>query len=314
MPKSYAVKAPRGANVKRRATAQVLEQGQLNTIKRAAIVAMFADDELMDILVLKGGNAMDIVHQVNSRASVDLDFSMQGDLDLPATQQKLARALQSTFSLHGLHAFDIKMTERPGQMPEDLALFWGGYLVEFKLISEERAAEVDHDIETMRREAIVLGEGSKFTIDISRHEYVENKEHHELDGYTIYVYSPEMIVCEKLRAICQQMPEYGAIVKREHRPSGTQRARDFIDIEALIHMFGIDLASSRTQETIRQMFAAKRVPTDLLFRIQETRDFHALGYEEVRAAMRPGVQVHPFDHYFDFVLQAIEKLEPLRHE
>lgn len=300
--------------MKRRVAADVLKQDQLDAIKRAAIVAMFADDELMDILVLKGGNAMDLVHQVNSRASVDLDFSMQGDLDPSSAQEKLARTLQSTFRLHGFHAFDIKMAVRPGRMPEDLASFWGGYLVEFKLISETRASEVGHDVVTMRREAIMLGEGSKFTIDISRHEYVEDKESHDLDGYMIYVYSPEMIVCEKLRAICQQMPEYGSIIKRSERASGTQRARDFIDIEALVNMFGIDLASARAQETIRQMFAAKRVPIDFLFRIQETRDFHALGYEEVRATMKPGIHVHPFDHYFDFVLQEIEKLEPLRHE
>ena len=46
----------------------------------------------------------------------------------------------------------------------------------------------------------------------------------ELDDYTIYVYSPTMIAIEKLRAICQQMPEYAL----QRRPSA--RARDFYDI------------------------------------------------------------------------------------
>ena len=55
--------------MRKRAAAEVLTGEQLEAIKRTAIVAMFADDELMDVLVLKGGNAMDIVHQVNSRAS-----------------------------------------------------------------------------------------------------------------------------------------------------------------------------------------------------------------------------------------------------
>lgn len=194
--------------------AEVLTGEQLEAIKRAAIVAMFADDELMDVLVFKGGNAMDIVHQVNSRASVDLDFSMKDDLDHEAVLPGLQRALETTFDLQGYLAFDIKLLVRPGRMPDELASFWGGYLVEFKLISKKRADEVRRDIEQMRREAIRLGEGPKFTIDISRHEYVEHKEAHELDGYTIYVYSPAMIVCEKLRAICQQMPEYGQIIQR----------------------------------------------------------------------------------------------------
>ncbi|MBC7435818.1 MAG: nucleotidyl transferase AbiEii/AbiGii toxin family protein [Bdellovibrionales bacterium] len=285
---------------------------QLETIKRAAIVAMFADDELMDVLVLKGGNAMDIVHQVNSRASVDLDFSMKDDLDSEAVHPRLDRALRSTFELRGYHAFDIKLSIRPGRMPDELATFWGGYLVEFKLISKKRADEIGHDLEQMRREAIRLGEGSKFTIDISRHEYVKHKEAHELDGYTIYVYSPTMIACEKLRAICQQMPEYGQIIKRSSL--GNQRARDFIDIEALVKKFGIGLATEQTRQMVEEMFAAKRVPLAYLSKIQETRDFHALGYAEVTAAMKPGVKVEPFDHYFDFVVNEVKKLEALWNE
>lgn len=291
------------------AAAEVLTGEQLEAIKRAAIVAMFADDELMDVLVLKGGNAMDIVHQVNSRASVDLDFSMKDDLDHEAVLPGLQRALETTFDLQGYLAFDIKLLVRPGRMPDELASFWGGYLVEFKLISKKRADEVRRDIEQMRREAIRLGEGPKFTIDISRHEYVEHKEAHELDGYTIYVYSPAMIVCEKLRAICQQMPEYGQIIQRSSL--GNQRARDFIDIDALVKKFGIDLSTAESRQMVEQMFAAKRVPLAYLSNILETRDFHALGYNEVRAAMKPGVRVEPFDHYFDFVMNEVKKLEAL---
>jgi len=291
------------------AAAEVLTGEQLEAIKRTAIVAMFADDELMDVLVLKGGNAMDIVHQVNSRASVDLDFSMKDDLDHKAVLPGLRRALETTFDLQGYLAFDIKLLVRPGRMPDELASFWGGYLVEFKLISKKRADEVGRDIEQMRREAIRLGEGPKFTIDISRHEYVKHKEAHELDGYTIYVYSPAMIVCEKLRAICQQMPEYGQIIQRSSQ--GNQRARDFIDIEALVKKFCIDLSTEESQQMVEQMFAAKRVPLAYLSKIPETKDFHALGYDEVRAAMKPGVRVEPFCHYFDLVVNEVNKLEAL---
>ncbi|QIL81118.1 nucleotidyl transferase AbiEii/AbiGii toxin family protein [Diaphorobacter sp. HDW4A] len=298
--------------MKKGAAAEVPTGEQLEAIKRAAIVAMFADDELMDVLVLKGGNAMDIVHQVNSRASVDLDFSMKDDLDHEAVLPNLQRALEATFDLQSYLAFDIKLSVRPGRMPDELASFWGGYLVEFKLISNRRASEVGRDLAQMRREAIRLGEGPKFTIDISRHEYVEHKEAHELDGYTIYVYSPAMIVCEKLRAICQQMPEYGQIIQRSNL--GNQRARDFIDIEALVRKFGIDLSAEESQQMVMQMFAAKRVPLLFLANIPETRDFHALGYEEVRAAMKPGVQVGPFDHYFDFVVREVKKLEAFWNE
>lgn len=294
---------------KDRATAGVATAEELEVIKRAAIVAMFADDELMDLLVLKGGNAMDIVHQANSRASVDLDFSMEEDLDYEAVQPKIERTIRATFEQHKYYAFDVKMTPKPGKMPEDLASFWGGYLVEFKLISQKRAGEVKHDLATLRREAIRLGEGPKFTIDISRHEYTADKKEYELDGYVIYAYPPEMIVSEKLRAICQQMPEYAEIIQRNGL--GNQRARDFLDIEVLVRMFNIDLTTERVRYMVEQMFAAKRVPLALLGKIEQTRSFHAQGYEAVRATMKPGVEVKPFDEYFDFVVEACRGLEPL---
>jgi hypothetical protein len=294
---------------KNRSTAAVAKGDELETIKKAAIVAMFADDELMELLVLKGGNAVDLVHQVNSRASVDLDFSTPDDLDHQLIRPKIERALQSTFDLQGYHAFDIKMTPRPGQMPDALAAFWGGYLVEFKLLSKERAEAVGRSLETMRREAIRLGEGTKFTIDISRHEYVYGKQAHDLDGYRIYVYSPEMIVCEKLRAICQQLPEYATIVKRGGLSN--QRARDFIDIEALVKKFNLDLSIERARYVVEQMFAAKKVPLQFLGRIRDTRDFHSLGYDQVKAAMKPGVKVEPFEYYFNFVVEQCKKLEPV---
>ena len=294
---------------KNRVSAGVVTAEELEVIKRVAIVSMFADDELMDLLVLKGGNAMDIIHQANSRASVDLDFSMEKDLDYEAVQPKIERTIRATFEQHKYYAFDVKMTQKPGKMPNDLASFWGGYMVEFKLISQKRADEVKHDLSTMQREAIRLGKGTKFTIDISRYEYIADKEEYELDGYVIYAYPPEMIVSEKLRAICQQMPEYAGIIQRNGL--GNQRARDFLDIEVLVRMFSIDLATERVRYMVEQMFAAKRVPLDLLGKIRQTRDFHAQGYEAVRATMKPGMEVKPFDDYFDFVVDACRGLEPL---
>jgi len=116
-------------------SAAVADDDVLLKIKKTAIVAMFADDELMELLVLKGGNAMDIVHKVNARASVDLDFSTGEKLDVQIIQPKIERALQNTFEIEGQLVFDLKITIRPGKMPEALAEFWGGYYVEFKIIS-----------------------------------------------------------------------------------------------------------------------------------------------------------------------------------
>jgi hypothetical protein len=287
--------------------------GDLDRIKRVAIAAMFADDWLMDQLVLKGGNAMDIVLRVHSRASVDLDFSLAKDLDLEQASPRIKRALENTFrSEMDYLVFDIKMIQKPkSEMPDELAAFWGGYEVEFKLIARMRAGELGHDLQRMRREAIKLGQGPKFSIDISRHEYVEGKEARELLGYRIFVYSPSMIVGEKVRAICQQMPEYAAIIQRQGL--GNQRARDFVDIEALVKMFRVDVASKEVQDLVRHMFEAKRVPLSLIGRIADgdVRDLHSLGFTSVRDTMRAGVKLEDFDHYHRFVVDECRKLEPL---
>jgi predicted nucleotidyltransferase component of viral defense system len=51
----------------------------IDFVKRKTLVAMFSDDELMERLVLKGGNALDLVYGISTRASVDLDFSLDGE-------------------------------------------------------------------------------------------------------------------------------------------------------------------------------------------------------------------------------------------
>lgn len=289
--------------------AEVVTTNLIETIKKTTIISLFSDDDLFDLLVLKGGNAMDIVHKVSSRSSVDIDLSAEINFDYNTVAPKVDVAIRNGFEKNGYLAFDIKMTIRPGKMPDELASFWGGYLVEFKLISLARAKEVLHDVEVMRREAIMLGQGTKFTIDISRHEYIKDKVPHELDEHTIYVYSPAMIVCEKLRAICQQMEEYAVVINRNGL--GNQRARDFIDIEVLIRKFNIDLSQPELMELVSEMFKIKKVPLQLLGKIKETKSFHSIGYLEVKAAMKPGIKVESFEYYFEFVVDNLDKLKPI---
>jgi hypothetical protein len=283
----------------------------LEKIKKLVIVAMFSDSELESLLVLKGGNAIDIVHKLGTRASVDVDFSIADDLpeDLPKFRERVERALSSTFIPEGYEVFDVNLLPRPEKVSPELEAFWGGYVIEFKLLEAPLFAKLRDDLEAMRRSALKLGQKARFFIDISRHEYVEGKAQDFLDGYRVFVYSPEMIVCEKLRAICQQMPEYGAIVKRD-RP-GTARARDFLDIHTLIDARGIDVGSEENRTLLRNVFAAKRVPLELLGRVHGHREFHRGNYPAVRETVRPGIQVEDFDFYFDFVLEQVGRLKAL---
>jgi hypothetical protein len=154
-----------------------------------------------------------------------------------------------------------------------------------------------------------LGRGSKFLIDISKFEYTIGKQQQDLDGYRIFVYSPQMIVAEKLRAICQQMPEYGPVIKRSR--AGASRARDFVDIHAIVTRRRIDMSSQDNVSLLSHMFKAKKVPLSLLGYIGKYREFHQMDFQAVRDTVRPGVALKEFDFYFDFVLGLAERLKPL---
>jgi hypothetical protein len=190
-----------------------------------------------------------------------------------------------------------------------MAGFWGGYDIAFKLLDEATHARLPDDVEARRREAIRLGDRQKFEIDISKHEFIGDKQPADLDGYRIFVYSPRLVVCEKLRAICQQLPAYGPLIRR--RRPGTSRARDFVDIRGLMHALDIDLFSTESRAMLEAVFAAKRVPLAFLRQIADEREFHRTSFPVVQETVRPGVVLDDFDAYFDFVLQLVEKLEPL---
>jgi hypothetical protein len=258
-----------------------------NQVKRLAIKAMFSDDTLMRHLVLKGGNLLDVVYKVSARASLDLDFSLDGELESDhVLSDRIARALKSTFAEARYVAFDVTLVAVPPVVSDDLKGFWGGYEVAFKLIDEKKYDELGGDMEKIRRNARAVGQqgSTKFRIDISKHEFCVGKERHFLDGLQIFGYSPSMVVCEKLRAICQQMPEYVRLVKKH--PSA--RARDFVDIHTVAEYFKIDVSSQRFLDILVRMFAAKRVPLSLLGQVKDAKEEHRDDFLAVQETVHPG--------------------------
>ncbi|WP_223262341.1 hypothetical protein [Variovorax beijingensis] len=64
------------------------------------------------------------------------------------------------------------------------------------------------DLEALRRNAVTIGQGKKFLIDISRFEYTDGKQEADLDGYRIYVYSPTM---NRVREAASALPTDGRV-------------------------------------------------------------------------------------------------------
>jgi predicted nucleotidyltransferase component of viral defense system len=266
---------------------------------------MFSDDVLFGRLVLKGGNAISLVYGYGSRGSLDVDFSIDGDFeDLGDAARRIEAALSNRFRSVAYVLFDYGFAPRPSVVGAK-GERWGGYRVQFKIIERDKYQELGADLETARRNATVIGPSHKrnFTIDLSKWEFCKGKVHTELQDYTIYVYTPAMLVLEKMRAICQQMAEY------ELRGEKSARARDFYDIYVLMQEAKIDLGAPDAHELTRQIFAAKDVPLNLIGKLMDYREFHRPDWPSVQDTTSGDLQ--PFDFYFDFVLRTANALESL---
>jgi len=283
---------------------------QLERIKKLAIIAMFSDDDLMDILVLKGGNAIDIVYGIASRSSLDLDFSIATEfnrVEMSLMKSRFEKALNRVFDEAGYRVFDINFGERPEDSGPDVPPFWGGYRLEYKLIDKIKYAELENDVQRLRISAVDVGSGARKTyrIEISKWEYCDGKNAEELDDYTVYVYTPTMIVFEKLRAICQQMPEYSKFLGKSYE---TARARDFFDIHTVVEHFNINLTTSENLNLLKDIFKAKEVPVNLIGKIKEFREYHRPDFISVENTVKPNIRIKDFDYYFDYVINKCNEL------
>lgn len=289
----------------------------LRFVRKQVIVALFSDDELLEHLVIKGGNLLDIVYGISSRASIDVDLSMDGEYsNVQELASKISDALTKTFAEHGLVVFDTKFSEEPAPRANDpMKDFWGGYRITFKLADEETHGKFKNDLQKLRQRAKSLGSGDSkpFKIDISKFEYCDGKQTFVVDDVSVYGYSPAMTVAEKLRALCQQMPEYSRIIQRGD-DRGAPRARDFLDIYTVVTKEQLEFDCDEFREIVRRVFAAKKVPLKLLGKIADMKDFHEHDFESVKATVFASAAIKSFDFYFDFVLAIIDSLKPLWDE
>jgi hypothetical protein len=286
-------------------------------IRETIVVAVASDEKLVDLLVLKGGNALDLVYKLGQRSSLDVDFSMQNDFadaaEVAAIRARLFAALRERFDALGFVVFDERFEDRPPGKGGP-GVVWGGYSALFKLIRRSRFLELGGTIgavpdgtvlEALRRESAVTGVGSQrnFTIEISKFEHTEGKQVVEVGGFDCFVYSPVMLAAEKLRAICQQSTHY------PHRRHPTPRPRDFFDIHTVATHAGCDIAAPEHRALVNAMFAAKEVDTELLAELgdDERRAFHGQQWPAVQNSVRGGV-AHDFDYYFDFVATEATRL------
>lgn len=266
-------------------------------IRRLVLTAIASDDDLLASLVLKGGNALRMVYRLVQRTTLDLDFSMEDEFsDARTAADKLFGVLRRNFSDVGLVMFDETLVERPRVVPFGGNPRHGGYHARFKIIEREFDEILKHD-DLQRRKY----RHRTYEIDISKYEYCEGKQMVPVAGsVAIYVYTPLMIVLEKLRALCQQMPAY------PYRANPSPRPGDFYDIHMVLERTRLQLGEHG--DLLRHIFDAKEVELSLLAYLPETREFHRSEWEKV---VLGAPTAGSFDEHFDYVIERVKPLQAL---
>lgn len=133
----------------------------------------------------------------------------------------------------------------------------------------------------------------KYTIEISKFEYVADKVVKKVEGVDICVYSPLLLAVEKLRALLQQHPDYPHIPRNLKR----SRAGDLYDIWAISDYFSIKL--DMHLPIVEAVFNAKKVDLGLLDKLSDVKALHMASWSDVELSVSHDLE--DFDFYFDFV-------------
>jgi len=285
-----------------------MDNDHFEKAKKLVIIGLASDDVLLEQLVLKGGNAIAIGHDLNDRGSKDIDYSIEGEFgqELEEMKIRMETVLKATFEEEGYYLFDFNLEEKPTNLRENLKKWWGGYKIYFKIIQKDGYDRYKDSIEDLRRFAIQLQENNspRFEVEISKYEFVKRKEV-ELDGFIIYVYPLELIVAEKLRAICQQFPKYQLEIIKNKTVTTSPRPRDFYDVYSIMEFNGeeVNVQSEEFKNLVAEVFKTKHVPFSWLAEIKEYREFHKTEYASLKSTVT--VKIEEFDFYFDYVLDQV---------
>ena len=275
-------------------------------IRKLAIQAIYLNDDLSDILVLKGGNALSIL-ELTRRGSYDLDFSLyESTLNDEELENSFRSAITEHFEENGYKIINFKFTKKPKKEIAPMTFKWGGYAIEFKFIHIDKYNDITKNAravtlnQSYAQEYInMTGTSQPVLIELSKGEYCKGFNEKEFEDITLKIYSPWMIIFEKLRAICQQMDEY---TKRANKAS---RARDFFDIYTVNKAYVLSAISKKgtveLKELIHNIFEIKEVDISLLQNIEEYRSFHEQSFPKVIDSVLEDERkdLESFDFYFD---------------
>lgn len=266
------------------------------------VVAIFSDAELSKQLVLKGGFAMNLLEKIDERLSTDIDLSYKSGIDDPKHFSKMIKkALSAQFKKYKYDIIDMTFSKKP-KRNIDKPAWWGGWLCEFKLSSAKDRKLSD----SQRTRQALIPEGvvsSKIEIEISEHEYWGSVHKAKIKRVGINGYSRTMLVVEKIRALCQQHPDYPYALPRN-------RTRDIVDIYYLTKDHLTKSFIEECKQELPKSFAIKEVNESLLdaFFDEDYIEMLRKGFPQVIDTLK-GKHL-PFETYLEHLRYLIKSIHP----
>lgn len=282
-------------------------------IRNTILKAIYSDSDLKENLVLKGGNALKL-YNITDRSSQDLDFSIKESIRYEKENEgkKLQDLISDAFQQVGFLVVGFEFIEKPKKRKEDLPPFWGGYKISFAIVDTEKYQDkIELQDPDKMKELSIYGENlennrKKIEIDLSYDEYVADKKSYDLEGTTIYLYSPLMLVYEKIRASCQQLEDYKLVGNKT-------RARDLYDIYKIL----TNTQQSNLREAVldqdnfyilENIFKAKDVPLELMLKLDSKESDLAEDYKTKVIPQISTVEIEEFEYIFFYNKKLFEEL------
>lgn len=282
-------------------------------IRNTILKAIYSDNDLKEDLVLKGGNALKF-YDITDRASQDLDFSIKESIRYQKENEgeRLRALILDAFRQVGFLVVGFEFIEKPQKRKKDLPPFWGGYKISFAIVDIEKYQDkIDLQDPDNMKELSKYGEDlennrKKIEIDLSYDEYVADKKSYDLEGTTIYLYSPLMLVYEKIRASCQQLEDYKLVGNKT-------RARDLYDIyKILTNPKQANLREAVLDQDnfyiLENIFKAKDVPLELMLKLDSKESDLAEDYKTKVIPQISADEIEEFDYIFFYNKNLFENL------
>ncbi|SUN81229.1 Nucleotidyl transferase of uncharacterised function (DUF1814) [Streptococcus infantis] len=280
-------------------------------IRNTILKAIYSDSDLKENLVLKGGNALKL-YNITDRSSQDLDFSIKESIRYEKENEgkKLQDLISDAFQQVGFLVVGFEFIEKPKKRKEDLPPFWGGYKISFAIVDTEKYQDKielqDPDKMKELSNTDLENNSKKIEIDLSYDEYVADKKSYDLEGTTIYLYSPLMLVYEKIRASCQQLEDYKLVGNKT-------RARDLYDIyKILTNPKQANLREAVLDQDnfyiLENIFKAKDVPLELMLKLDSKESDLAEDYKTKVIPQIASSETEDFDYIFFYNKDLFEKL------